>query len=111
MTLPDPWYPPTVDDVRAWIQVPATTLDDAALGQVIDAESVIQGDLLTFDPFGSPRPDIVQALYRRVARHVAARGVPLGILGTDAEYGGVYLGRWDAEIARLEGPTRTLVFG
>ena len=109
--MAEPWYPPTVDQVRAWIQVPATVLDDAQLAGVIASEATIQGDLLTFDPYGLQRPDVVQALYRRVARQVAARGIPLGVLGTDAEYGGVYLGRWDAEIARLDGPTRTLVFG
>jgi len=111
MTLPEIWYPPAVDLVRAWIQVPATVLDDPALAQVIGSEVELQYALLTFDPDGPARDDIVQALYRRVARQVAAKGVPLGVLGTDAEYGGVYLGRWDAEIARLEGPSRTLVFG
>lgn len=107
----DPWYPPTVDAVRAWIQVPATILDDPQLAGVIGSEAELQLALLTFDPLGPYRDDVVQALYRRVARQVAARGVPLGILGSDAEYGGVYLGRWDAEIARLEGPSRALVMG
>jgi hypothetical protein len=109
--MAEPWYPPALDDVRAWIQVPATVLDDPQLAQVIAAEATIQGDLLTFDPFDFPRPDVVQALYRRVGRAVAARGVPLGVMGADAEYGAVVLSRWDAEISRLEGPTRTLVFG
>jgi hypothetical protein len=109
--MADPWYPPTLTAVRAWIQVPATVLDDDQLSMVIASEAALQSELLAFDPAGLLMPDVVQALYRRVARQVAAKGVPLGVLGTDAEYGGVYLGRWDAEIARLEGPTRILVFG
>ena len=108
-------YPPLVDDVRAWLQVPATVVPDPMLQDVMDAELVIQAELCRVpDPTTWPvgtASDLVQALYRRVGRVLAARAVPLGVLGTDAEYGGVYLGRWDAEVARLEGPTRRLVMG
>lgn len=101
--------PPPVDDVRGWIKVPATVMTDAQLAQVIDAEALIQSRLCTqTEPLGA---DLVQAIYRRVARHVAARGIPLGMLGADAEYGTARLGRWDAEIERLEGPNRRFTFG
>lgn len=101
--------PPPIDDVRAWIKVPATLLNDAQLQQVIDAEALIQARLCsTTDPLTS---DLVQAIYRRVAREVAARGVPLGMLGTDTEYGTARLTRFDAEIERLEGPNRRFVVG
>ena len=60
---------------------------------------------------GGYAPPLVQSLYRRVAREVAARGVPLGMIGADAEYGPARLSRWDAEVDRLEGPYRVLVFG
>jgi hypothetical protein len=37
-------------------------------------------------------------------RHVAARGVPLWLIGLDNEYGASRLVRWDAEVDRLEAP-------
>ena len=101
--------PPPLEDVRGWIRVPATVLDDQQLQTVIDAESILQARLCTVsDPLTA---DLVQAIYRRVAREVAARGIPLGMLGADAEYGTARLGRWDAEIERLEGPNRRFTFG
>jgi hypothetical protein len=104
--------PPPLDDVRAWIRVPATLIPDAQLQQVIDAEALIQARLcrLPEDP-AALTPDLVQAIYRRVAREVAARGVPLGMMGGDSEYGTARLSRFDAEIERLEGPNRKVVVG
>ena len=104
--------PPPVDDVRAWIRVPATLLPDEQLQQVIDAEALIQARLCRIpeDP-AALTPDLVQAIYRRVAREVAAKGVPLGMLGGDSEFGTARLGRFDAEIERLEGPNRKVVVG
>ena len=103
--------------LRAWIQVPATVLTDPQLQQVLDAETLLQARAcrVPVDPdTGAPLdlgPDLTQAIYRRVAREVAARGVPLGMLGADSEYGPARLARWDAEVDRLEGPSRRLVFG
>ena len=57
------------------------------------------------------QPDLEQAILRRVARAVAARGVPLGLVGIDAEHGAATLPRWDAEIERYERPWRIMVFG
>ena len=104
--------PPPLDDVRAWIKVPATLLPDPMLQQVIDAETLIQARLCRVpeDP-SALTPDLVQAIYRRVAREVAARGVPLGMLGGDTEFGTARLTRFDAEIERLEGPNRRTVVG
>lgn len=104
-------------ELRAWVQVPATVLSDAQLQQVLDAETILQARACTVprDPDTGAAldltPDLVQAVYRRVAREVAARGVPLGMLGADSEYGPSRLSRWDAEIDRLEAPNRRLVFG
>src|SRR5262245_27576753 len=97
--------PPSIADVRAWIQVPATLVTDEQLQLVIYAEVLIQGRLcqLREDPQGYP-PELQQAIYRRVAREVAAKGVPLGAFGADSEFGPQRLARWDAEIERLEGP-------
>ena len=98
-----------LDAVRAWIDVPATRLTDEQLAQVIAAETLIQARLVRVPE--TMTEDLVQAIYRRVAREVAARGVPLGILGADSEYGPTRIARWDSEIERLEGPSRKVVFG
>jgi len=101
--------PPPTSDVREWIKVPATVLSDDQLAQVVDAEALLQARLCTTGETLSS--DLVQAIYRRVARTVAARGIPLGMLGGDSEFGTARLSRFDAEIERLEGPNRKLVFG
>jgi len=104
--------PPSLVDVRAWIQVPATLISDEQLQIVINAEVLLQAKLCTIaeDPTGWPA-DLRQAIYRRVAREIAAKGIPLGTFGADSEYGPARLSRWDAEIGRLEGPSRKVVFG
>ena len=96
-------------DVRAWVQVPVSVMTDAQLQQVVDAETLLQARACTVP--ATLTPDLIQAIYRRVAREVAARGVPLGVLGADSEYGPARISRWDAEIDRLEGPNRKLVWG
>ena len=95
-------YPPLAD-IRAWIQVPATVLTDAQLEKVAGAEQDQQARYCTWDEAELP-DSLSQAFLRRVARHVAARGVPLGLIGLDAEYGTSRLVRWDAEVDRLEAP-------
>jgi hypothetical protein len=50
------------------------------------------------------------ALLRRCGRTVAARGVPLGVVGSD-EYGPSRLPAFDAEIERYERPYRRFAFG
>lgn len=98
---------PALAQVRAWVQVPATALDDAQLGAVCGAEQLAQGLVCTVDDVLPD--DLSQAFLRRVARHVATRGVPLGLIGADAEYGAVRLSRWDTEVERLELPHRRVV--
>lgn len=58
-------------------------------------------------------PDLVEAVYRRVAHNLALRGLPLGVSPTISE-GAVAtprVGGLDAEVARLEGPYRRVVMG
>lgn len=99
---------PTLADIRAWISVPATVLDDNALGWVAGAEQAAQAS--TCGTLPDPiTDDLHQAFMRRVARHVAARGVPLGLIGLDSEYGASRLVRWDAEVDRLEAPHVSVV--
>lgn len=104
---------PTVAEVRAWCQIPSTSLSDAQLEQVMDGELSQQQLYCRWD--GSPEsylPALAQALYRRVGRQVAGRGVPLGLVGDPAsEAGAQRLATFDAEVERLEGPYRLVVFG
>lgn len=99
---------PDLNAIRAWVQVPATVIDDATLGHVAAAEQELQAALCQVD--ATVQEPIYQAFLRRVARHLAGRGVPLGILAADAEYGTVRLARFDSEIGRLEGPYRVRAF-
>ena len=104
---------PSLDAVRAWAQIPRTAIDDVALQQVLDAEVDNQSRYcrVPVDPDAFPEM-LAQALYRRVAREVAGRGIPLGLLGDPAsESGGLRLATFDAEVERLEGPLRMVVFG
>lgn len=99
---------PTLAEVRAWISVPATVVDDPMLEGVAGAEQAAQ--TAACDPVPATLPDdLRQAFMRRVSRHVAARGVPLGLIGLDSEYGASRLVRWDAEVDRLESPHVTPV--
>ena len=103
---------PDIGEVRAWIQVPATALPDPVLSQVLVAEADLQVHACRVPEGDVDGPAaLIQALYRRCGREVAARGVPLGMMGADSEYGPARLSRWDAEVDRLEGPYRVLVFG
>lgn len=102
MYVPGAGYPP-LDDVRAWLKVAATVLPDPQLDVIAGAEQFAQTHLLEW-PEGDVPPDLVAAFYRRCARHAAAKSIPLGILGADAEYGAVRLSKWESEVDRLEAP-------
>lgn len=103
---------PDVHAVRRWIDVSRDSIDDDDLAQVINGELELQAIAcrVPADPGDYP-PFLAQALYRRVARVCASRGVPLGLAGLDTEFGGTRLPNIDAEIERLEGPVRKVVFG
>lgn len=57
--------------------------------------------------------DLLEALCRRVARNLTARGNPLGFIPTldDTTSGGAFFGSNDPEIRRLEAPHRRLAVG
>lgn len=98
---------PSLVQVRAWIGVPATVLDDAQLGQVYAGEIDKQAAhcRIPADPAPFP-PALAQALYRRVARECAARNLPLGLTGDGVEYAPSRLPLFDAQIESHEGPYR-----
>jgi hypothetical protein len=102
---------PTVDDVRAWLNVSASAVPDDDLSEILVGELTIQTRLLRIPPDPDPETDeeatypeaLARALLRRCQRNVAARSVPLGAFGLEgSEFGPVTLPAWDAEISRLE---------
>lgn len=105
---------PNVEQIREWLKVSTSAIDNAQLEQVRAGELAAQVrrcrmPLDWLDPDGYP-DDLALALYRRCARACAARGVPLGVMGGD-EYGPTRLPAWDAEIERYERPWRKFAFG
>lgn len=101
---------PTVAQVRAWLKLAASSVDDAELAVVLAAEIAAQARVCRIPETG-PDPDQYAALLRRCAREIAARGVPLGVTGGGDEFGPTRLPSYDAEVDRLEGPTRIVVMG
>lgn len=104
--LPGGGYP-DLATIRAWVAVPATLITDEQLGFVAGAEQRAQSFLDWGSTVEAPvdiPDDVYQAFLRRVARHLATKGIPLGILAADAEFGTVRISRWDAEIERFEAP-------
>ena len=103
---------PDLAEVRAWLGVGMSVISDAQLQRVYDGERALQADLCVIpeDPDLFPAP-AAEGLFRRVGRAVAARGVPLGLLGIEGEYGAARLPSTDAEIARVEQTIRRGVLG
>lgn len=100
---------PDLETIRAEIGVPATVLSDEALDVVAGSEQ--DGVRTAYDWGAGDLPDrMYQVFVRCVARAVAAKGVPLGILAADAEYGTVRLSMRDSEITRLGGQYRKRTF-
>jgi hypothetical protein len=104
---------PNLAQVRAWLAVPAALLPDDQLQAVLDAETQVQALECRVPADPEPLPaELFAAIFRRCARHVAAKGVPLGMTGGEAsEFGPARLPSFDAEIERLEGRRRKVVFG
>lgn len=101
--------------VRAWLQVSTDQVSDNDLTVIRNAEVDNQLDECRvpeeFADCGLLPAALAASVYRRCARAVAARGIPLGYTAGSDEYGPMRLPSWDAEIARLEGPWRRFVFG
>jgi hypothetical protein len=100
--------PPTTDQVREWTGVSASSIDEVALQIIVDAEVYGQAEVCRVEPY---TPNLYQAVLRRCARELAARGLPLGLMSGEAEYGPARIPSFDAEIERLEGPSRIVVTG
>lgn len=104
--------PATLDlaTVRGYIRVPATNLSDEDLQRMVDACSADQWARCLWDPAVGYPEALAQALLRRVQREVAARNLPLGMVGLDAaEYGPQRLPTLDALVEDHERAYRRAV--
>jgi len=92
---------------RRWCAISVTSVSDEDLSLVIESELTSQFIYMSWDADTYPAP-IQQALYRRVGRVCAAKGIPLGLAGLDNEMGIARIPSFDAEIDRLESPYRLI---
>jgi hypothetical protein len=103
LPIPSP-APPTLDldTVRGYLKVPATNLSDEDLTRMIAGCSADQWARCVWDEATYPTA-LAQGLLRRVQREVAARNLPLGMVGLDAaEYGPAALPNLDALVTEHE---------
>jgi hypothetical protein len=113
-TTPGPWPtdpPPTLDlaTVRGYVRVPTTSLSDEDLERMLDAASVDQWSRCEWDPTSYPAP-LAQGLLRAIQKEIAARNLPLGMVGVDAaEYGPAMVPQYDALVEYHERAYRRTV--
>lgn len=100
---------------RAYLRVPATALSDEDLARMLAAQQADQNARCTWAGADAeppqPAPDALdQALLRRLQREVAARNLPLGMVGLDSnEYGPERLPFYDALVEEHERAFRRVV--
>lgn len=88
-----------IPKLRDRLDLPAAVVSDEELQEILDA-CLIQQDERCIMPMNAATD---RALIRRVAREVAAKGMPLGAQAT--EYGSFYIPGWqDPIIGALEAP-------
>jgi hypothetical protein len=104
--------PPTLDleTVRAYVRVPTTQLSDEDLERMRGGCSADQWARCSWDTTGDYPPELAQGLLRRIQREIAARNLPLGMVGLDAsEYGPSTLPYLDALVEEHERGHRRVV--
>ncbi|GAB3812103.1 hypothetical protein [Kribbella italica] len=103
---------PTVTDADNYLGDTSYTTEE--LGKAFAAEKKAQAKVCRVPADDAEwDEDLSEALFRRVARNLAMRGIPLAILQGDADLGtvGARLPGRDPEVRRLEAPWRKLVMG
>lgn len=102
---------PDVDTVRGYVRVPASSLSDEDLERMRLACLEDQtARCLWDDTDPEAYPDALsQALLRRIQREIAARNLPLGMVGLEAEYGPASIPAFDALIEHHEHAYRRVV--
>lgn len=107
---------PDLAVVRDYLRVPATALADDDLQRMMDAAEgdqrarCVWPEVVPEPVEGGLPPALEQAFLRRVQREVAARNLPLGMVGLDAaEYGPQSLPFLDALVEEHERAFRRVV--
>ena len=102
---------PTPAEVREWLRVPTTALSDEDLQLVYDGCAADQDARCAWPGTAEEYPPALGlAFLRRCQREVAARNIPLGMVGLDAaEYGPTRLPYLDAVVEEHERPWRIQV--
>lgn len=101
---------PNAEEVGIYLGDTSYTTDE--IGAVLAAEKAAQAARCRVPADDATWPaDLTEALCRRVARNLALRNLPLAQLEGDADLGLIAPRVVDAEVRRLEGPHRKLVFG
>lgn len=99
---------PDLATVRAYVKVPSTALPDDELGRMMAACAADQAARCVWT--GDYPQTLAQAFLRRVQREIAARNLPLGMVGLDAEeYGPTRLTNFDALVEEHERAYRRVV--
>ena len=110
--------PPDLAAIKGYLGTDVSW-DDDTIEAALEAEREAQASRCripsSVDP--DPAPDypaaLAEALGRRVAHNLALRSIPLGVVAniTDSAVATNRVGGLDAEVARLEGPYRRVMFG
>jgi hypothetical protein len=105
--------PPDLAAVKAYLG-DTHSWDDSAVEEARLAEIAAQSRACRIPVEEGAYPaDLDEALCRRVAHNLALRNLPLGIQAnvSDMSVATTRVGGMDAEVRRLEGPWRKVVFG
>lgn len=101
---------PTAADVRAYLGT--SSYSDEQLEAALAAELAAQAHSCRVPAADAVWPaDLAEAAYRRVARNLAMRNIPLAAFQGDAEVGSLVPPGRDPEVRRLEAPYRRLPVG
>ena len=95
--------PPTLAELRTYLGVPATAVSDEVLQTMLDASLDDQGARCVWAEGAYPAA-LTQALYRRVQRELAAKNLPLGMVGVDTEFGPAASLPWMCSLKSMSAP-------
>ncbi len=100
---------PTLEEVRNRLSLPEGRISDEELEDTLAAEVELQASVcrIPVDEVVDVFPAALrQAIFRRIARALAMKGLPIAVLRGDAETGSTILPSNDPEVRRLERPFR-----
>lgn len=110
--------PPDLAAVKAYLGASHSWADSAVEeARLAEVAAQLRACRLPVDPDPeNPEPypaDLDEALCRRVAHNLALRNLPLGVQAnvSDMAVATTRVGGMDAEVRRLEGPWRKVMFG